>query len=154
MFEYDTSAKNTNEKKFRYNNEQNRQSKWISNDVDGGNRQYRTGSARFSRDIEGTKPGILFNRDYAPPEHVNQRLSKRNIAKKISEVSSENQRVGEKLERRMEKNYNKWKEYDLLTAIIAIAGLALSVVEFEFSVWMANAIVTTETFNAGNSTVV
>ena len=54
----------------------------------------------------------------------------------------------------MEKNYNKWKEYDLLTAIIAIAGLALSVVEFEFSVWMANAIVTTETFNAGNSTVV
>ena len=62
--------------------------------------------------------------------------------------------MGEKLERRMEKNYNKWKEYDLLTAIIAIAGLALSVVEFEFSVWMANAIVTTETFNAGNSTVV
>ena len=61
--------------------------------------------------------------------------------------------MSEKLERRTEKNYNKWKEYDLLTAIIAIAGLALSVVEFEFSVWMANSIVSTDTFLVDNSTL-
>ena len=41
----------------------------------------------------------------------------------------------------------------MLTAIIAIAGLALSVVEFEFSVFMANSIVNTEKFFVGNSTV-
>ena len=41
----------------------------------------------------------------------------------------------------MEHNFNKWKEYDLLTAIIAMAGLILSIVDFEFSEWMANAIV-------------
>ena len=46
----------------------------------------------------------------------------------------------------METNFNKWKEFDLLTAIIAIAGLALSIVEYEYSEWMAKAIVITENF--------
>ena len=38
MFEYDAPAKKMNEEKFRFNNEQNRQSKWNSNDVDGVNK--------------------------------------------------------------------------------------------------------------------
>ena len=60
-------------------------------------------------------------------------MSKRNMAKKIAQVSAQNQQVSDKLDKRMEENFNKWKEYDLLTAIIAICGLALSIVEYEFS---------------------
>ena len=44
----------------------------------------------------------------------------------------------------MEENFNKWKEYDLLTAIIALAGLALSIVEYEHTEWISNAIVAHE----------
>ena len=68
-------------------------------------------------------------------------MSKRNMAKKIAQVSAQNQQVSDKLDKRMEENFNKWKEYDLLTAIIAICGLALSIVEYEFSQWMAESIV-------------
>ena len=32
-----------------------------------------------------------------------------------------------------EKNFNKWREYDLLTCLIALVGLALSMVDWEFA---------------------
>ena len=73
-------------------------------------------------------------------------MSKRNMAKKIAQVSAQNQQVSDKLDKRMEENFNKWKEYDLLTAIIAICGLALSIVEYEFSQWMADSIVNDGTY--------
>ena len=47
----------------------------------------------------------------------------------------------EKLEREVEANFNKWKEYDLLTAIIAVLGLALSIVDYEYSEIMATQII-------------
>ncbi len=38
-----------------------------------------------------------------------------------------------KLERRFERNFNKWREYDLLTCLIAIVGLALAIVDWEYT---------------------
>lgn len=55
----------------------------------------------------------------------------------------------------MEENFNKWKEYDLLTAIIAFCGLALSIVEYEFSQWMAESIVNDGTYKyLGDGTMI
>ena len=38
-----------------------------------------------------------------------------------------------KLDRRFENNFNKWREYDLLTCMIAIVGLALAIVDWEYT---------------------
>ena len=38
-----------------------------------------------------------------------------------------------KLERRFERNFNKWREFDLLTCLIAIVGLALAIVDWEYT---------------------
>ena len=38
-----------------------------------------------------------------------------------------------KAERRYEENFNKWREYDLLTAIIAVVGLMISIVDWEYT---------------------
>ena len=42
-------------------------------------------------------------------------------------------KVKKKLERRFERNFNKWREYDLLTCLIAILGLALAIVDWEYT---------------------
>jgi hypothetical protein len=39
----------------------------------------------------------------------------------------------QKLEKEYERNFNKWREYDLLTCLIALVGLALAMVDWEFS---------------------
>ena len=41
--------------------------------------------------------------------------------------------VKKKLDRRFEDNFNKWREYDLLTCMIAIVGLALAIVDWEYT---------------------
>ena len=41
--------------------------------------------------------------------------------------------VKKKLDRRFENNFNKWREYDLLTCMIAIVGLALAIVDWEYT---------------------
>ena len=38
-----------------------------------------------------------------------------------------------KLGRRFERNFNKWREYDLLTCLIAFVGLALAIVDWEYT---------------------
>ena len=38
-----------------------------------------------------------------------------------------------KAERRYEENFNKWREYELLTAIIALVSLSLSMVDWEYA---------------------
>ena len=37
------------------------------------------------------------------------------------------------MERRFERNFNKWREYDLLTCLIACVGLALAIVDWEYT---------------------
>ena len=46
-----------------------------------------------------------------------------------------------KAERRYEENFNKWREYDLLTAIIAVVGLMLSIVNWEYTRLATNKII-------------
>ena len=46
-----------------------------------------------------------------------------------------------KAERRYEENFNKWREYDLLTAIIAVVGLMLSIVNWEYTRLAINKII-------------
>ena len=43
------------------------------------------------------------------------------------------EKAKKKMERRFERNFNKWREYDLLTCIIAIVGLALAIVDWEYT---------------------
>ena len=45
----------------------------------------------------------------------------------------QNDAFNEKLETKYEENFYKWIEYDLLTAIIAMLGLALTIVDFEYT---------------------
>ena len=37
------------------------------------------------------------------------------------------------MERRFERNFNKWREYDLLTCLIACVGLTLAIVDWEYT---------------------
>ena len=55
------------------------------------------------------------------------------IMKAFVKKLNKNTNFNEKLEKKYEENFYKWLEYDLLTAIIAMLGLALSIVNFEYS---------------------
>jgi hypothetical protein len=44
------------------------------------------------------------------------------------------------LEIKFERNFNKWREFDLLTCLIALVGLALAVVDWEYTTIQANRI--------------
>ena len=57
----------------------NKLSQRFSNQVEN---QHRT----VSRDDEGKMSGLHLNKDLAPADNINQRMSKRNIANKISQV--------------------------------------------------------------------
>ena len=39
----------------------------------------------------------------------------------------------EKTQKTYEKNFNTWRDYDLLTCLIAIVGLLLAIVEYEYT---------------------
>lgn len=41
--------------------------------------------------------------------------------------------VTEKTQKTYEKNFNTWRDYDLLTCLIAIVGLLLAIVEYEYT---------------------
>lgn len=39
----------------------------------------------------------------------------------------------EKIQRRYEKFYNKWRDYDLLTCILAMIGLVVGIIDVRIS---------------------
>ena len=39
----------------------------------------------------------------------------------------------EKTQKTYEKNFNTWRDFDLLTCLIAIVGLLLAIVEYEYT---------------------
>lgn len=59
--------------------------------------------------------------------------SKEVIDARILEVNANISRKRKQMERRFERNFNKWREYDLLTCLIAIVGLALAIVDWEYT---------------------
>lgn len=46
--------------------------------------------------------------------------------------------VTEKTQKTYEKNFNTWRDYDLLTCLIAIVGLLLAIVEYEYTFRQVN----------------
>ena len=59
--------------------------------------------------------------------------SQKIIDAKIGESKAQINIAKKKLERKFERNFNKWREYDLLTCLIAIVGLALAIVDWEYT---------------------
>ena len=48
--------------------------------------------------------------------------------------------IDKELEIDAEENFNKWKEYDLQTAIYAMCGLGIAIINYEYSESMAKTI--------------
>ena len=59
--------------------------------------------------------------------------SKKVIDAMIGEDKARITSAKRKLERKFERNFNKWREYDLLTCLIAFVGLALAIVDWEYT---------------------
>ena len=51
-------------------------------------------------------------------------------------------KFNENLEKEYEYNFNRWREFDLLTCLIAVVGLALAMVEYEYGRKLSNQITT------------
>ena len=84
---------------------------------------------------------MKFDPSQAPASHPNRGKSQAVIDARINEDKSRMNMAKKKLERRFERNFNKWREYDLLTCLIAIVGLALAIVDWEYTRIQATAIV-------------
>ena len=54
-------------------------------------------------------------------------------------------RAKKKLEKSFIRNFNKWREYDLLTCLIAVVGLSLAIVDWEYTSASAKRIIETNT---------
>ena len=75
---------------------------------------------------------MRFDARQAHPANPNAHKSLQVIDARMIEEKARLTKAKKKLERRFEKNFNKWREYDLLTCLIAIVGLALSIVDWEY----------------------
>lgn len=71
-------------------------------------------------------------------ENPNQEKSKQEIRKSIKVKEMNNRATKDLIKKAYENNFNKWRDYDLLTALIAVIGLALALVDYEFSWTTAN----------------
>ena len=69
----------------------------------------------------------------APVYNPNLAKSKRLLDAQITEDKLKITKAKKRLERKFERNFNKWREFDLLTCLIALVGLALSIVDWEYS---------------------
>ena len=49
-----------------------------------------------------------------------------------------NRATKDMIKKAYENNFNKWRDYDLLTALIAVIGLALALVDYEYSWTISN----------------
>lgn len=74
-----------------------------------------------------------FDPTIAPVNNPNLAKSKGVIDAQIVEDKMKITKAKKRLERKFERNFNKWREYDLLTCLIALVGLALSIVDWEYS---------------------
>ena len=72
------------------------------------------------------------DRDKAP-QNPNQFTSKKAIERAFSKDANLRGKYVEKQEREYDRNFNKWREYDLLACLIALVGLALSIVDWEYT---------------------
>jgi len=77
----------------------------------------------------------------APVQNPNFHKSQQVIDAQIGEDKARITKANKQFERRFERNFNKWREYDLLTCLIAIVGLALAIVDWEYTRVAANNIV-------------
>ena len=63
----------------------------------------------------------------------NQESSKKKIHESIKIADLNNRTAKDRIQKAYETNFNKWRDYDLLTALIAVIGLALAIVDYEFT---------------------
>ena len=49
-----------------------------------------------------------------------------------------NRKAKDSIQKSYENNFNKWRDYDLLTALIAVVGLAIAIVDYEYTWKQAN----------------
>jgi hypothetical protein len=50
----------------------------------------------------------------------------------------DNQQAKDLIKKNYETSFNKWRDYDLLTALVAVIGLALAIVDYEYTWKTAN----------------
>jgi hypothetical protein len=95
--------------------------------------------------------GVSFklSKEFAEGNHnPNQEISKMQIRQSIKNKEIYNRKQKDLIKKAYENNFNKWRDYDLLTALIALIGLALALVDYEYSWTTANEQVTA--YNAAN----
>ena len=94
-------------------------------------------NASLKLSLLGTKSLVRmqFDPTKAPPSASNPNFlkSKGVIDARIVQDKRKLQHEKKKLERKFERNFNKWREYDLLTCLIAIVGLSLAIVDWEYT---------------------
>ena len=100
----------------------------------------RASSHRVSRRSEMAKRGnqlrMSFDPDKAPVtknENPNYQKSQKVIDDAIAIQKEKNTKIKKAMNRKFEKNFNKWREYDLLACLIAFVGLALAIVDWEYT---------------------
>ena len=104
-----------------------------SNSISLNERAGRTKSLNASTSQGVGQVKMKFDQKMAPGSNPNAMKSMKVIDARIGEEKARFTKARKKLERRFEKNFNKWREYDLLTCIIALLGLAMAIVDWEYT---------------------
>ncbi len=63
----------------------------------------------------------------------NQDISKMKIHDSIKIANMNSRAANDRIQKAYETNFNKWRDYDLLTALIAVIGLMLCIVDYEYT---------------------
>ena len=109
-----------------------------SSEIDRSN---STGSPSFSKDRSkkqkmNPRRGSLkmkYDKTHTNAVNPNAQKSLRVLNKQYDEEKTRFTKAKKKLDRRFERKFNKFREYDLLTCIIAILGLAMAIVDWEYT---------------------